>query len=83
MSSIAQIPDWLRITKVGEQHYQVTDISVDSIGLCLGAFHSRQAAQNFANKIAAIRSEARTANARHTLTLRPGAQTQPSQHVGM
>jgi len=83
MSSAAQIPDWLRITKMGEQHYQVTDTSVESIGLCLGAFHSRQAAQSFANKIAAIRAEARANNARQTLSLRPPLHAAAAHQVSL
>lgn len=88
MSAAVQIPEWLKITKVGEQHYQVTDTSMESIGLCLGAFHSRQAAQNFANKIAMLRSQARTNNSRGTLSLRqspaPPLHLQPTaNHAGL
>ena len=55
LKTMPQAPSWLSITKVGEQHYQLTDTSVESIGLCLGVFHCREAAQSFADKIARTR----------------------------
>lgn len=52
MNAMSQSSTGLTITQVGEQHYQLTDTSVESIGLCLGVFHSREGAQRFADSIA-------------------------------
>jgi len=57
MNATSQSATGLTITQVGEQHYQLTDTSVESIGLCLGVFHSREGAQRFAESIAKRRMQ--------------------------
>jgi hypothetical protein len=52
---IAEIPGSLAIVKLDDRHYQLTDISEPSIGLCLGIFPSDDAARSFAVRIASIR----------------------------
>jgi hypothetical protein len=56
MKSIAEIPSWLTITRVDDHHYQLTDVSVASIGCCVGVFHCREAAESIATKIAQSRA---------------------------
>jgi len=53
---IAEIPGSLAIVKLDDRHYQLTDISQPSIGLCLGIFPSDGAARSFAARIASIRA---------------------------
>jgi hypothetical protein len=62
--STQQIPDWLRITKVAEGHYRVTDTSVEAVGLYLGSFPTQQAAKRFAIKVSEARAETRARNLR-------------------
>jgi hypothetical protein len=68
-----QIPKWLHITKIGDEHYRVVDTSVDSIGVHLGSFQTRQAAQRFARKVSEARAEVRN---RNLLNLRPPTRLQ-------
>jgi hypothetical protein len=56
MKSVMQIPGSLAIVKLDERHYQLTDTSVPSIGVCLGVFPTHAAAESFATKITEIRS---------------------------
>ncbi len=53
--SSTEIPDWLSIARLDDRHYQITDVSVASIGFCLGIFPSREAAESIAAKIARSR----------------------------
>lgn len=53
---ISEIPGSLAIVKLDERHYQLTDLSTPSIGLCLGIFPSDGAARSFAAKIGNIRA---------------------------
>lgn len=48
-----RIPGELTITKVGECLFQLTDTSIDSIGVCLGVFHCREAAQQLMRRSSA------------------------------
>jgi hypothetical protein len=57
-----QIPNWLQITKISNEHYRVVDTSVDSVGFHLGSFQTRQAAQRFALKVSEARAEVRNRN---------------------
>jgi hypothetical protein len=57
-----QLPKWLHIAKVGDEHYRVIDTSVDSVGFHLGSFQTRQAAQRFAMKVSEARAEVRNRN---------------------
>jgi hypothetical protein len=59
-----QIPDWLRITKIAEGHYRVTDTSVEAVGLYLGSFPTQNAAKRFALKVSEARAETRARNLR-------------------
>jgi len=58
----AQLPNWLQITKVSDEYFRVIDTSVDSIGIHLGSFQTRQAAQRFAIKVSEARAEVRNRN---------------------
>jgi len=62
--STQQIPDWLRITKIAEGHYRVTDTSVEAAGLYLGSFPTQNAAKRFALKVSEARAETRARNLR-------------------
>lgn len=53
---ISEIPGSLAIVRLDERHYQLTDLSTPSIGLCLGIFPSDGAARSFAAKIGSIRA---------------------------
>jgi hypothetical protein len=55
MNSKLQIPNWLAINRIDDRHYQLTDVSTASIGLCLGVFPCREAAEALAAKIAQSR----------------------------
>ena len=57
-----QLPKWLHIAKVSDEHYRVIDTSVDSIGFHLGSFQTKQAAQRFALKVSEARAEVRNRN---------------------
>ena len=56
MKSMLTIPGSLAIVKLDDRHYQLTDTSVPSIGLCLGVFPTHAAAESFAAKVASIRA---------------------------
>jgi hypothetical protein len=55
MNSSDLLPSWLHIVRIDDRHFQVTDTSVASIGLCLGVFSCREAAETIASKIARSR----------------------------
>jgi len=75
--STQQIPDWLRINKVAEGHYRVTDTSVETAGLYLGSFPTQNAAKRFAMKVSEARAETRARNLRQ-MRSRPDAGTSMS-----
>ncbi len=64
MSTTEQLPEWLRITKIAEGHYRVTDTSVEAVGVYLGSFPTQNAAKRFAAKVSEARAETRTRNLR-------------------
>jgi hypothetical protein len=70
-----QIPSWLHIAKIDNEHYRVIDTSVDSIGFHLGSFQTRQAAQRFALKVSEARAEVRNRNRSLVRMNQPAAAT--------